>query len=157
MNTTSIMTKTNPFVVLLIVIIAQQVTTSLAFSAFTKTSRINPRLHFDLLSSAAERSMTTAMALTIHTTLPKKVWSHRGCNPLRYSEEMIDTEDYSLPHNCVDLNDDDENFDTIHTISDDNDDDDEFFVDPIEEAFDSMKHPMEFMLMPQWRQWKFGM
>ena len=39
---------------------------------------------------------------------------------------------------------------------DDDHDDDELLVDPIEEAFENMKHPMEFMLMPQWRQWKFG-
>lgn len=72
---------------------------------------------------------------------------------------MIDTEDFSLPHICVDTNDDDENFDTIDTISDQeyNDDHGESFVDPIEESFDNMKHPMEFMLIPQWRQWKFGM
>lgn len=86
MNTTSININANPFIFLLIAILAQQVTTSLGFSAFTKTIRINPQLHFDFLSLTAKISTTTVMALRIHTNKAEKVRSHRGCNPLGYSE-----------------------------------------------------------------------
>jgi len=141
MNTMFTNSNNNPILFLLIVVVlVQRLPASLAFSSFPTTTMT-----------------TTAIITQAIYTPPKENLCHRRHRPLSYSQEFNTGKFAPLHNNRVETtNDDDEIDDTIYDNYNNDDDDDDSFVDPIEEAFDNMKHPMEFMLMSQWRQWKFG-